>query len=69
MAIFFLLASCYRKQVGPPEVLAQSEFIGVSQIRSTYACFDRISLVRTQNHAPLILLDYLFDKEVSGKNS
>ena len=26
---FFLLESCHRKQVGPPEVLAQSKFIGV----------------------------------------
>ena len=32
---FLLLASCHRKQVGPPKVLAQSKFIRVCQIQST----------------------------------
>ena len=68
MAIF-LLASCHRKKMGPPEVLAHSEFIGVCQIRSTRNCFDCISLVGTQNHVSFVLLDSLFSKEFSVKNS
>ena len=30
--VIFLLALCHKKQVGPPKVLAQSEFIRVFQI-------------------------------------
>ena len=54
---------------GPLEVLAQSKFIRVCQIQSTQNCFDRISLVQTQNRSLFILLDSLFSKEVSVKNS
>ena len=32
--------------MGPPKGLAQSEFIGVCRIRSTWACFDHISLIK-----------------------
>ena len=53
----------------PPEVLAQSKFIGVCQIQSTWDCFNCISLVQTRNCAPFIFLDSLFTKEVSVKNS
>ena len=49
--------------MGPPAVLTQSEFIGVSQIRSTWACVDHISLIRTQNHAPFLCLDSLLIEE------
>ena len=55
--------------MGAPEVLAQSKFIRVCQIQSTSASFDRISLVRTRNRAPFVLLDSLFTKEVFIKNS
>ena len=54
---------------GPLEVLAQSKFIRVCQIRSTLACFDHISLVRTHNCSLFFLLDSLFSKEVFVKNS
>ena len=63
------LASCHRKQVGPPEVLTQSEFIGVCQMRSTWACFDHISLIQTRNRAPFFFMDSLFSKEYSVKIS
>ena len=57
VAFFFsyLLALCHRKQVGPPEVLTQSEFIGVCRMRSNRACFDHISLIQTWNRAPFFL--------------
>ena len=71
MASFFffqLLASCHRKQVRSPEVLTQSEFIRVCRIWSTWDCFNHISLTRTQNHAPFLLLDSLLIEEFSEKN-
>ena len=43
---------------GPPEILTQFEFIGVCQIRSTWACFDHISLIRTRNHAPFFFFGF-----------
>ena len=51
----------------PPftEVLTQSEFIGVCRIRSTWACFDHIPLIRTRHHAPFLLLDSLPNEEFS----
>ena len=54
---------------GPLEVLAQSKFIRVCQIQSTLACFDHISLIRTQNCSLFILLDSLFSKDVFVKSS
>ena len=54
---------------GPPEVLAQSKFIRVCQIWSTWSCFDCISLVRTQNCSLFVFLDSLLAKEVTVKNS
>ena len=54
---------------GPLEVLAQSKFIRVCQIQSTRACFDHISLIRTQNCSLFVLLDSLFAKEVFVKIS
>ena len=48
---------------GPLEVLAQSKFIRVCQIQSTRACFDHISLIRTQNCSLFVFLDSLFAKE------
>ena len=56
--------------MGPSEVLTQSEFIGVCRMRSTGACFDHISLIRTQNRASFFfLMDSLFSKENSVKIS
>ena len=52
---------------GPPEVLTQLEFIGVCQIRRTWACFDHISLIRTQNHVSFLLLDSLLIEEFFDK--
>ena len=54
---------------GPLEVVAQSKFIRVCQIQSTRACFDHISLIRTQNCSLVVLLDSLFAKEVFVKIS
>ena len=54
--------------MGLPEVLTQSEFIGVCRIRSTWACLNDISLIQTRNHAPFILLDSLLIEELSKKN-
>ena len=51
--------------MGAPEVLTQSEFIGVCRIRSTWVCFDHISLIRTRNHVPFLLLDSLLIEEFS----
>ena len=53
--------------MGPPEVLTKSDFIRVCRIRSTWACFDHISLIQTQNHAPFLLLDSLLIEEFSKK--
>ena len=48
---------------GPPEILTSSDFIGICRIRSTWDCFDHISLIRTQNHASFLLLDSLLIEE------
>ena len=68
MAYFF---SYWQRAIGskwgPLEVLAQSKFIRVCQIRSTLACFDHISFVKTQNCSLFVLLDSLFAKVVSVK--
>ena len=53
--------------MGPLEVLTQSEFIGVCRIRSTWACFYHISLIRTRNHALFLLLDSLLIEEFYDK--
>ena len=53
--------------MGPLEVLTQLEFIGVCRIWSTWACFDHISLIQTQNHAPFFLLDSLLIEEFYNK--
>ena len=52
---------------GPPEVLTKSEFIRVCQFRSTWVCFDHISLIRTRKHALFLLLDSLLIEEFSEK--
>ena len=54
---------------GPLEVLVQSKFIRVCQIRSTLACFNHISIFRTQNCSLFVFLDSLFSKEGFVKNS
>ena len=53
--------------MGPLEVLTQSEFIGVCRIRSTWACFNHISLIRTRNHVLFLLLDSLLIEEFYDK--
>ena len=53
--------------MGPPEVLTQLEFIRIYRIRSTWAHFDHISLIRTRNHAPFLLLNSLLIEEFSEK--
>ena len=62
-----IVASYHRKQMGSPEVLTQLEFIAVCQIRRTWACFDHISLIRTQNHVSFLLLDSLLIEEFFDK--
>ena len=46
--------------MGPPEVLTQSKFIRVGRMRSTWACFDHISLIRTRNRTPFLFLKKIF---------
>ena len=53
--------------MGLPEVLTQSEFTGVCRIRSTWACFNDISLIQTRNHVPFLFLDFLLIEEFSKK--
>ena len=53
--------------MGPPKVLTKSKFIGVCRIQSAWAYFDHISLIRTRNHAPFILLDSLLNEEFYEK--
>ena len=65
---FFSYWHCAIESKWAPKVLTQSEFIGVCRIRITWACFDHISLIRTRNHAPFLLLDSLLIEEFSKKN-
>ena len=56
MAFFILvIGSMPEEESRAPNVLAKSELIGVCQIQSTWACFDHISLIQTQNYAPFFL--------------
>ena len=69
MAYFF---SYWHRAIGskwapPPKGLAQSEFIGVCQIRSTKACFGHISLTLTRKQAPFFFMESLLFKEYSLK--
>ena len=61
----YLLASFHRKQVGPLEVLTQSNFIRVCRMRRTWPCFDHIPLILTQNHASFFFMDSFFSMEYS----
>ena len=73
VALFFFFFSYWHRAIGsklgPLEVLAQLEFIGVCRIWSTWACFDHISLIQTRNRAPFFFIDSLFFKEYSFKIS
>ena len=51
----------------PPKVLTKLKFIRVCRMRSTWACFNQISLIQTRNHAPFILLDSLLIEEFFDK--
>ena len=64
MASFFLYwHRAIGRKWGPPEGLAQSEFISVCRIQRTKACFGHISLTQTQNQAPFFFIDSLFFKK------